>query len=99
MFKSPEAPLCFLLLSSSTMFLLMQALMDILQQDRREAAEQRQELCDIIARLQEDLQGAEDIRDKVSTRQTSPCSSYKLTVGLVLLNCVCSWSRSVSSCS
>lgn len=39
--------------------------MDILQQDRREAAEQRQELCDIIAKLQAELQCTEEIRDKV----------------------------------
>lgn len=43
-----------------------QALMDILQQDRRESAEQRQDLCDIIARLQGELQGTEEQRDKVS---------------------------------
>lgn len=40
--------------------------MDILQQDRRESAEQRQELCDIISRLQAELQSAEEHRDKVS---------------------------------
>lgn len=40
--------------------------MDILQQDRRESAEQRQDLCDIIARLQGELQGTEEQRDKVS---------------------------------
>lgn len=39
--------------------------MDILQQDRRESAEQRQELCDIITRLQGDLQSTEEQRDKV----------------------------------
>lgn len=41
--------------------------MDILQQDRREAAEQRQELCDIITRVQSELQCAEEHRDKVNT--------------------------------
>lgn len=46
-----------------------QALMDILQQDRRESAEQRQELCDIISRLQGDLQGTEEQRDKVGLLQ------------------------------
>lgn len=40
--------------------------MDILQQDRREAAEQRQELCDIITKLQAELQSTEEIRDKVN---------------------------------
>lgn len=39
--------------------------MDILQQDRREAAEQRQELCDFITKLQAELQSAEEHRDKV----------------------------------
>lgn len=41
--------------------------MDILQQDRRESAEQRQELCDIITRLQGELQSTEEQRDKVSS--------------------------------
>lgn len=45
----------------------LQALMDILQQDRRESAEQRQELCDIITRLQGELQSAEEHRDKVNS--------------------------------
>ncbi|XP_017272012.1 caspase recruitment domain-containing protein 10 [Kryptolebias marmoratus] len=44
------------------------ALMDILQQDRREAAEQRQELCDFIARLQGELQSAEELRDKLESQ-------------------------------
>lgn len=43
--------------------------MDILQQDRRESAEQRQELCDIITRLQGDLQSTEEQRDKVGPPQ------------------------------
>ena len=42
-----------------------QALMDILQQDRREAAEQRQDLCNTITKLQEELESSEDQRDKV----------------------------------
>ncbi|XP_010769144.1 caspase recruitment domain-containing protein 10-like, partial [Notothenia coriiceps] len=41
------------------------ALMDILQQDRREALDQRQELCDIISRLQGELQGTEEDWDKL----------------------------------
>ncbi|XP_041813022.1 caspase recruitment domain-containing protein 10 isoform X2 [Chelmon rostratus] len=44
------------------------ALMDILQQDRRESAEQRQELCDIITRLQGELQSAEEHRDKLESQ-------------------------------
>lgn len=46
--------------------------MDILQQDRRESAEQRQELCDIITRLQGELQGTEEQRDKVSCQWVQP---------------------------
>lgn len=53
----------------------LQALMDILQQDRRESAEQRQELCDIIGRLQGELQGTEEQRDKVSVSGCRPASS------------------------
>lgn len=41
--------------------------MDILQQDRVEAAEQRQELCDLITKLQEELQGADELRGKART--------------------------------
>ncbi|KAK9535492.1 hypothetical protein VZT92_007869 [Zoarces viviparus] len=44
------------------------ALMDILQQDRREAAEQRQELCDIITRLQGELQSTEEHSDKLESQ-------------------------------
>ncbi|XP_058509366.1 caspase recruitment domain-containing protein 10 [Solea solea] len=44
------------------------ALMDILQQDRREASEQRQELCDIIAGLQGELQSSEGHRDKLESQ-------------------------------
>jgi hypothetical protein len=39
--------------------------LDILKQDRREAAEQRHELCGNIARLQGELESSEDFRDKV----------------------------------
>lgn len=39
--------------------------MDILKQDRREAAEQRHELCGNIARVQGELESSEDFRDKV----------------------------------
>ncbi|XP_035381160.1 caspase recruitment domain-containing protein 10 isoform X2 [Electrophorus electricus] len=41
------------------------ALLDILQQDRREAAEQRQELCGTILRLQGELENAEVAREKL----------------------------------
>ena len=55
---------CFMFLKCS-LCRLPQALMDILQQDRREAAEQRQELCDIITRLRGELQSTEEHWDKV----------------------------------
>ena len=42
--------------------------MDIVHQDRREAAEQRHELCGTISRLQEELEDAEEHRDKVRER-------------------------------
>ncbi|KAJ3601575.1 hypothetical protein NHX12_032543 [Muraenolepis orangiensis] len=41
------------------------ALMDILQQDRKEAAEQRQELCDTITRMQGELESTEEQMDKL----------------------------------
>lgn len=44
--------------------------MDILKQDRREATEQRQELCEIITRLQGELQAAEENRTKVQKKKT-----------------------------
>lgn len=70
--------------------------MDILQQDRRESAEQRQDLCDIITRLKEDLQSTEEQRDKVGILQKSfwygICVSAKIAWCGVLLKvdvCVC----------
>ncbi|XP_068605881.1 caspase recruitment domain-containing protein 10 [Brachionichthys hirsutus] len=44
------------------------ALMDILQQDRRESTEQRQELCNIITRLQGELESSEEHRDKLESQ-------------------------------
>lgn len=58
--------------------------MDILQQDRRESAEQRQELCDIISRLQGDLQSTEEQRDKVGLLHTS-FSTFVFSYGIVLV--------------
>lgn len=54
--------------------------MDILQQDRRESAEQRQELCDVITRLQGDLQSAEEQRDKVGllAKPFRPLGGFRL---------------------
>lgn len=62
--------------------------MDILQQDRRESAEQRQELCDIISRLQGDLQSTEEQRDKVGLLHNS-LSTFEL---LYLMGVVCAFS-------
>ncbi|XP_029944443.1 caspase recruitment domain-containing protein 10 isoform X2 [Salarias fasciatus] len=68
------------------------ALMDILQQDRREAAEQRQELCDIIARLQGELQSTEEQRDKLETQ----CEQLRLKVRTLQLDWETEQKRSVS---
>lgn len=53
-----------------------QALLDILLQDRREATEQRQELCSTIARLQGDLDTSEAQREKLA----SQCEQMQLRV-------------------
>ncbi|KAB5517566.1 hypothetical protein PHYPO_G00168630 [Pangasianodon hypophthalmus] len=45
-----------------------QALLDILHQDRREAAEQRKELCSTIIRLQGELESAESVREKLEAQ-------------------------------
>ncbi|KAF7220732.1 caspase recruitment domain-containing protein 11 [Nothobranchius furzeri] len=68
------------------------ALMDILQQDRREAAEQRQELCDIIAKLQGELQCAEEHRDKLELQ----CEQLQLKVSTLQLDWDTEQKRSVS---
>lgn len=84
--------------------------MEMLQHDRREASEQRQELCDIIARLQREVQSAEEHRDKVNSCRspfhTTPTVLICLS-GIIVIYyqpdfsasvlCVCSWSCSVSS--
>ncbi|TNN58467.1 Caspase recruitment domain-containing protein 10 [Liparis tanakae] len=68
------------------------ALMDILQQDRREAAEQRQELCDVITRLQGDLQSTEEHWDKLE----SQCEQLQLKVRTLQLDWETEQKRSVS---
>ncbi|XP_070703781.1 caspase recruitment domain-containing protein 10 [Pempheris klunzingeri] len=68
------------------------ALMDILQQDRRESAEQRQELCDIITRLQGELQSTEEHRDKLE----SQCEQLQLKVRTLQLDWETEQKRSVS---
>uniref|UniRef100_UPI003AAB36ED caspase recruitment domain-containing protein 10 n=1 Tax=Centroberyx gerrardi TaxID=166262 RepID=UPI003AAB36ED len=69
-----------------------QALMDILQQDRREAAEQRQELCDTITRLQGELESTEEQRDKLE----SQCEQLQLKVRTLQLDWETEQKRSVS---
>lgn len=68
------------------------ALMDILQQDRKEAAEQRQELCDIVARLQGELQSTEELRDKLE----SQCEQLRLKVRTLQLDWETEQKRSMS---
>lgn len=68
------------------------ALMDILQQDRREAAEQRQELCDVITRLQGDLQSTEEHWHKLE----SQCEQLQLKVRTLQLDWETEQKRSVS---
>ncbi|KAK2833789.1 hypothetical protein Q5P01_017678 [Channa striata] len=68
------------------------ALMDILQQDRREAAEQRQELCEIVTRLQGELQSTEEIRDKLEQQ----CEQLTLKVQTLQLDWETEQKRSVS---
>ena len=46
--------------------------MDILQQDRKEAAEQRQEMCDTITRLQGELESTEEHVEEVSLVKNVP---------------------------
>ncbi|XP_008294593.1 caspase recruitment domain-containing protein 10 [Stegastes partitus] len=69
-----------------------EALMDILQQDRREAAEQRQELCEIITRLQGELQSSEEHRDKLE----SQCEQLQLKVRTLQLDWETEQKRSLS---
>ncbi|XP_034448951.1 caspase recruitment domain-containing protein 10 isoform X2 [Hippoglossus hippoglossus] len=73
-------------------YCLPQALMDILQQDRREATEQRQELCDIITRLQGEVQSSEEYRDKLE----SQCEQLKLKLRTLHLDWDTEQKRSVS---
>ncbi|TKS91580.1 Caspase recruitment domain-containing protein 10 CARD-containing MAGUK protein 3 [Collichthys lucidus] len=72
--------------------LLRQALMDILQQDRRESAEQRQELCDIITKLQGEVQSTEEQRDKLE----SQCEQLRLKVRTLQLDWETEQKRGVS---
>lgn len=69
-----------------------EALMDILKQDRREAAEQRQELSGTIARLQGELESSEAQREKLS----SQCEQLHLRIRTLQLDWETEQSRSVS---
>nr|XP_055051051.1 caspase recruitment domain-containing protein 11 isoform X1 [Misgurnus anguillicaudatus] len=69
-----------------------QALLDILQQDRREAAEQRQELCSTIACLQGELESSEAQREKLS----SQCEQLQLRVRTLQLDWETEQRRAVS---
>ncbi|XP_078126716.1 caspase recruitment domain-containing protein 10 isoform X3 [Sander vitreus] len=68
------------------------ALMDILQQDRREAADQRQELCDIITRLQGELHSTEEHWEKLE----SQCEQLQLKVRTLQLDWETEQKRSLS---
>ncbi|KAG1966976.1 caspase recruitment domain-containing protein 11 isoform X1 [Pimephales promelas] len=69
-----------------------QALLDILQQDRREAVEQRQELCSAIARLQGELESSEMQRERLA----SQCEQLQLRLRALQLDWETEQSRSVS---
>ncbi|XP_050959536.1 caspase recruitment domain-containing protein 10 isoform X1 [Labeo rohita] len=69
-----------------------QALLDILKQDRREAAEQRQELSSTIARLQGELESSETQREKLA----SQCEQLQLRLRTLQLDWETEQSRSVS---
>ncbi|XP_077358101.1 caspase recruitment domain-containing protein 11 isoform X2 [Festucalex cinctus] len=68
------------------------ALMDILRQDRKEAAEQRQELCHLITRLQGEIQSNEEHRDKLQ----SQCEQLQLKVRTLQLDWETEQKRSMS---
>ncbi|XP_064170686.1 caspase recruitment domain-containing protein 10 [Anguilla rostrata] len=69
-----------------------QALLDILQQDRKEAAEQRHELCSTIARLQGELESTEAHRDKVQGH----CEQLQQRVRTLQLDLETEQKRSIS---
>ncbi|CAL8271001.1 unnamed protein product [Lota lota] len=66
--------------------------MDILQQDREEAAEQRQEMCDTIARLQGELETTEEQMDKLEGQ----CEQLQLKVRTLQLDWETEQKRSIS---
>ncbi|XP_035470514.2 caspase recruitment domain-containing protein 10 [Scophthalmus maximus] len=68
------------------------ALMDILQQDRREASEQRQELCNIIDRLQGEVQSTEEHTEKLELQ----CEQLQLKMRTLQLDWETEQKRSMS---
>ncbi|XP_048847968.1 caspase recruitment domain-containing protein 10 isoform X3 [Brienomyrus brachyistius] len=68
------------------------ALLDILQQDRREAAEHRHELCSTISRLQGELESTEVHRDKLAAH----CEQLQAKVRTLQLDWEMEQKRSVS---
>ncbi|XP_066530084.1 caspase recruitment domain-containing protein 10 [Hoplias malabaricus] len=69
-----------------------QALLDILKQDRREAAEQRQELCSTVLRLQGELESAEAAREKLEAQ----CEQLQLRIQTLQLDLDVEQKRSMS---
>ncbi|XP_072299837.1 caspase recruitment domain-containing protein 10 isoform X2 [Eucyclogobius newberryi] len=68
------------------------ALMDILQQDRREAAEERQELCDMITTLQEEAHGSEEQMGQLEEQ----CEQLQLKIRTLQLDWETEQKRSLS---
>ncbi|KAK7939385.1 hypothetical protein WMY93_002711 [Mugilogobius chulae] len=68
------------------------ALMDILQQDRREAAEERQELCDMITTLQEEAQTSEEQIGRLEGQ----CEQLQLKIRTLQLDSETEQKRSMS---
>ncbi|KAM6957867.1 caspase recruitment domain-containing protein 10 [Aplochiton taeniatus] len=69
-----------------------QALLDILEQDRREAAEQRHELCDTITRIQGELESSEELLEKLE----SQCEQLQVKVRTLQLDWETEQKRSIS---
>lgn len=56
------------------------AILDILEHDRKEALEDRQELVNKIYNLQEEVRQAEELRDKVGAPQAVGTASSQLVL-------------------
>ncbi|CAL8264719.1 unnamed protein product [Gadus morhua 'NCC'] len=68
------------------------ALMDILHQDRKEAVEQRQEMCDTITRLQEELESTEEQMEELEGQ----CEQLQLKVRTLQMDWETEQKRSMS---